>query len=90
MNELEKARMEIDKEDKIIREAFIRRMAAVKEVIKFKKASSLPILDCVREKTIIDNALAKVEDPKLKAYYERLLTEMLAISRDYQRELLDE
>ena len=90
MNKLEEARLIIDTEDEIIREAFIKRMNAVKEVIAYKKANGLPILDANREKIIIDKAMNRIDDPNMKKYYEALIKEIMKISKDYQKELLDE
>lgn len=90
MNDLEKCRLIIDEEDEIIREAFLKRMKAVEGVIKYKKENNLKILDSSREKSIIDSALAKINDVRMKKYYEALIKEIMAISKEYQKELLNE
>ena len=90
MNDLEKCSLIIDEEDEIIREAFLKRMKAVEGVIKYKKENNLKILDSSREKSIIDSALAKINDVRMKKYYEALIKEIMAISKEYQKELLNE
>ena len=54
-----------------------------------QKENGLPIFDPEREKEVIARGAAAVEDPVLRSYYVRFLSETMAISRAYQSRLLD-
>lgn len=89
MNELEKSRNIINEADELIIEAFKMRMAAVKNVIKYKKVNNLPILDGNREETLKKINLDKLNDKELEKYYLELLDCLLKVSKDYQKEILN-
>jgi len=86
MNELERARIEIDAIDEQIRLLFIKRMSAVKSVLIYKQAHQLPVLDLNREQMLKQARLEKMSDHELKSYYESLLDALLKISKDFQKD----
>lgn len=88
MNKLEEARIIIDECDTYIREAFIKRMRAVSDVLAYKKANNLPVLDRARENALIEANINKVPE-ELKPYYKALLKELLNLSKEYQEALLN-
>ena len=86
MNELERARTEIDVIDEEIRLLFIKRMNAVKSVLAFKQAYQLPVLDANREQVLKKARLEKMNEHEFKSYYESLLDALLQISKDFQKD----
>ncbi len=90
MNKLEEARKIINEADKEIVIAFKKRMEAVKEVINYKMANNLPILDSSREQIVKEKNLALLDDPILAPYYLELLDTILKVSKDYQKDLYSE
>ena len=51
--------------------------------------SSLKILDSSREEAVVAKNTARLTDPKLAGYYERLIRQMMALSREYQASLME-
>lgn len=90
MNKLEEARKIINEADKEIVIAFKKRMEAVKEVINYKMANNLPILDSSREQIVKEKNLVLLDDPILAPYYLELLDTILKVSKDYQKDLYSE
>ncbi len=90
MNKLEEARKIINEADKEIVIAFKKRMEAVKEVINYKMANNLPILDSSREQIVKEKNLALLDDSILAPYYLELLDTILKLSKDYQKDLYSE
>lgn len=90
MNKLEEARKIINEADKEIVIAFKKRMEAVKEVINYKIANNLPILDSSREQIVKEKNLMLLNDPILAPYYLELLDTILKVSKDYQKDLYGE
>lgn len=84
MNDLEKAREQIDKIDKEMISLFEKRMALVKDVIEYKKKNNLDILDSKREDEIIKRNVELVTD-KLKPYYKEFFNTILCVSKEYQK-----
>lgn len=88
MNQLEKARIEINECDQQIAKWFEKRMHAVENVIAYKKENGLPIFDEKREQEVIEKNLQFIEDEQLKSYYKTYLYETMRISKNYQQALL--
>ncbi len=83
MDKLQHAREEINAIDKEIAALYTRRMAAVKQVLQYKKQHGLPVLDAAREQAVIEKNSAYV--PKeLRPYYTSFLQDMMKNSRQYQ------
>ncbi len=89
MNDLDEARRTINECDREIAGAFVRRMEAVRRVAAYKKERGLPIYDPVREEELIRKNSAFVEDPELQAYYVTFQRNTMAVSRAYQRKLIE-
>ena len=87
MNNLEKARLIINEVDKKMIELFKERMEAAKLVAEYKKENNLPILDKLREETLINKNLEVLNNPELKEYYLTFFQGMLKASKDYQTDL---
>ncbi|MGY0394318.1 chorismate mutase [Fusobacterium sp.] len=89
MNRLELARIEINRVDKEIAKLFEERMKAVEEVINFKIENNLDILDSSRENEVIERNKKLIEEKKYEKYYVDLITNMMRISKNYQKEIVD-
>ena len=87
MNELELARIKIDEADEEIRNAFLKRMNAVKDVINYKIKNNLAIFDSSREDTVINKNMALLKDKIVSKYYEDLLKYFMKLSNEYQEEI---
>ena len=88
MNELDKARQEINEIDKAMAELFERRMNAAKEVAEYKKHNGLPIFDASREEDVIKRNSAYISNDEIRAHYVNFLKNTMNVSKDYQRKLL--
>ena len=88
MNELDKARQEINEIDKAMAELFERRMNAAKEVAEYKKQNGLPIFDASREEDVIKRNSAYISSEEIRAHYVNFLKNTMNVSKDYQRKLL--
>lgn len=89
MNKLEKARLEINLADENIARFFEQRMHAAEAVAAYKAENGLPIFDAAREKEVIEKNLAKIADEKLKPYYEDMIVQLMRISKEYQRAIME-
>ena len=83
MNQLEKARQEIDGIDAAIATLFAKRMHAVAAVAQYKKEKALPIFDAARENDVIRRNAARVEDPVLRSFYVLFLKEQMNCAKKY-------
>lgn len=89
MNKLEEARVEINRIDREIARLFEERMKQVESVIAYKIENNLPILDSSREKEVIERNLKLLQNKNLEKYYIDFLENMMKISKDYQKEILE-
>ncbi len=90
MTQLEKARRVINEVDAEIALCFEKRMRAAEDVVAYKMENNLPIFDGAREKEVIERNLARIEDEKLKPYYEDMLCQLMRISKEYQNAILQQ
>lgn len=90
MNSLEKARKEIDAVDKEMAQLYERRMAAVKDVLAYKKENGLPVFDASREQDVILKNTQRIKEEDLKEFYQDFLVKLMENSKDYQRTLLSQ
>ncbi|MBS4784554.1 MAG: chorismate mutase [Clostridiales bacterium] len=88
MQTLEESRREIDRIDREMARLFEERMRTVAQVIDYKKAVGMPILDSSREAAIIEKNSAYIQDPALLDYYRRFIQAQMDLSKEYQRTLL--
>ncbi len=89
MDELQKAREEIDRVDREMAQLFVRRMRAVETVADYKREHGLPVLDAAREEAVIAKNSARVEDEDLRPFYVEFLRDTMKASRHYQRKRLE-
>ncbi len=89
MNKLERARIEINRIDKEIAKLFQERMKAVEDVIEYKIENNMEILDSGREKEVIEKNIALLENKKYEKYYIDFLTNVMRISKEYQKDILN-
>ncbi len=88
MDLLQEARNIINDVDAQMAELFVQRMRAAEMVAAYKKAHDLPRLDAKREEAVIDNGSQRVRDEALRPYYIDFMRHTMALSRQYQQQLL--
>lgn len=84
MNELEKARQEIDAIDLEMAHLYERRLQAVQTVIRYKIEHQMPILDANREREILERNENWVQ-PKYRESYKRFQTKVMEESKRFQQ-----
>ncbi|MBQ5840355.1 MAG: chorismate mutase [Clostridia bacterium] len=89
MNDLEKARQQIDDVDREMAVLFVRRMEAARQVAAYKKAHGLPVEDARREEEIIERRSKGMSDEAYRSYYVRFLRCVMDLSKKWQHRLLD-
>lgn len=87
MNELEKARGEINEIDCAMAELFERRMRAVESVIAYKLENGLPVLDNTREKTVIEQGVSRIQTTAYRPYYRDFIVHLMELSKQHQRRI---
>lgn len=90
MDELQKARAEIDEVDAQLAALFCRRMDAVKQVAAYKHKHGMVVLDAAREEEVVRKSSMRLGDQKEEygAYYEDFVRYLMGISRAMQRRLI--
>ena len=88
MDLLQEARATINRVDAQMADLFVERMQAAEKVAAYKQLHGMPILDKAREEVVIRNGSARVEDEVLRGYYVDFMRSTMAISRQYQQQLL--
>lgn len=89
MQNLENARLLINKIDKEMAQLFEQRMDAVKIVADYKKENGIPIDDFSREEEIIKTNSALIKNDDYRSYYVNFLRENISLSKKMQHKLLD-
>lgn len=89
MDELMAVRLKINQVDKELAELFEKRMELVEEVVKYKKAHHMNILDSKREQEVIVNN-SKLVNEEVREYYVKVLQCMMDVSKEYQKEIMEE
>lgn len=84
------ARGSIEKIDRQMAALFEERMQCAKDIALYKKANDLPVFDAVREKQLLDKNSGYINDENLKDYYREFLNDMMDISKEYQRNIIDD
>ena len=90
MRTLGELRVEIDRIGQQMVQLFEGRIQVVAGGMAVKNAGGLPILDASREEAVVAKNTARLSDPALAGYYERLIRQMMALSREYQAKLMAE
>ena len=89
MNTLEESRMIINETDEQLVKLFERRFAAVRQVLEYKKENHLPVLDAAREAYLIAKRESEVSE-ELRPYFREFYEALLASSRRYQSDHMDD
>lgn len=84
MDQLSKARSIINDVDQKMAELFEERMKAVEQVISYKLANDLNVLDQSREEEVIKRNLAYIKNEEYQPYYRQFIEAVMKISRTYQ------
>ncbi len=82
-------RQQIDAIDADMLRLFERRMAVSRAVGDFKKQSQRPILDAVREQTVLDNRVAQLADHTLAEPARSFFSHLMCLSREEQQRVMD-
>ena len=89
MNQLEQARIEINKIDEQMAVLFERRMQAAEQVAAYKKQQGLPIFDKAREQAVIEKNLSRIQNQAYCPYSPAFLQHLKDLSKEYQATLLN-
>lgn len=87
-DELDKARQTINEVDAEMARLFEARMNASKTIAEYKAANGLQITDETREKAVIEESSAFVENADLRQYFADLMKNAIALSKRYQRSII--
>lgn len=87
MKQLAETREEINQIDKRMAQLFCQRMDCVEQVIAYKKANGLPILDSAREEAVVEKNRQYISREAYQEYYEDFIRHLMEISKSYQRKL---
>ncbi len=90
MTRLDKDRQKIDEIDEQIAKLFEERFETVRDVIAYKIENRLPILNSDREKEITEKNVKRITDDDIKPYFKAWYNDLLALSKEFQREIQDE
>lgn len=90
MTRLDKDRQKIDEIDEQIAKLFEERFDAVRDVIAYKIENRLPILNSDREKEITEKNVKRITDDDIKPYFKAWYNDLLALSKEFQKEIQDE
>lgn len=86
---LDEAREIINEVDNEMINLFIKRMAAISMVAEYKSENDIPVLDSIREETIIERNLEKLSNKQLEKYYLTFFEGVLNSSKAYQKDLIE-
>ncbi len=86
--DLEEARKEIRETDRMMAELFRRRMEAVRSIAAYKKEHGLPVTDEEQEKKVLELNSSYIKDDVLRQYYLIFMKNTIAVSRQYQENLI--
>lgn len=85
MNDLENARMEIEKIDRELAELFERRMEMSAVIGKYKAENGLPIRDPDRERLLTKKNSSYLKNAELQPYYAAFLRKVIDLSCEVQQ-----
>ena len=86
MSLIDEARLKINAIDEKMVKLFEERMAAVLDVLKYKKEHNLAVFDSKREEEIIKKNVQLLSDSNLKEYYLEFFKAVLSSSIKYQED----
>lgn len=84
MDELARARGEIDEADAQMAALFERRMEAAAEIAQHKSRHGLPVLDAGREAQVLEKNLPRIQKAALQEFYADFLQHLMSLSRQFQ------
>lgn len=87
---MEELRKQIDQIDQEMLELFVKRMNLSKEIVQKKKSLGLKIYDLDREKQILTNMTKKIDDEVIAGLYPQFITNLMDLSKIYQRIIAEE
>ncbi|MBB5182500.1 chorismate mutase [Catenisphaera adipataccumulans] len=90
MNQLEEARHRIDVIDRQMADLYQQRMDAARDVLHYKKANGLPILDAKREQRVIEKNTQYITNPDYLPFYREFMKDVMSNSRRYQQTLMSQ
>lgn len=90
MRDLKELRAELDTIDTQIVRLYEKRMNVVREVIAYKLANNMNVLDASREQQVLDSRAALLEDKMWDADIRALFTHIMTMSRAEQERILKE
>lgn len=90
MKELEQVRLELDAVDREIVRLFEQRMLLARDVVAYKLAHGLPVLDASREEKVLASRVAMLEDDHWADSVHSLYVEIMRLSRAEQQRILKE
>ena len=82
MSLLDDARKRINAIDEEMAKLFEQRMQAVEDVIRYKQAHQMKVLDTSREQYVIEHNTAFIQREEYRDSYIEFISEMMAISRN--------
>ncbi len=85
MSKLDEARSTVNRIDAEIARLFEERLAAVGDILAYKRENRLPVFDAAREQQVIEKNLALLQNEELKPYYRQFIQSFMDICKDYQR-----
>ncbi|MDE6475769.1 MAG: chorismate mutase [Erysipelotrichaceae bacterium] len=85
METLEEIRETLNGIDQLMAVLFEKRMQQIEKIIAYKKKHALPIEDVKREMEIIERNLGYIESPVYQEYYEKMIRNIIELSKDYQQ-----
>lgn len=86
--DLTKTREKLDAIDRQMAALYEQRMALMKDVARFKHEHGMAIVDAKREKAVIKQGCARLQDPALKDYYKAFQTFVMEQGKDIQQEII--
>lgn len=89
MTDLEIARDGINEIDEKMAELFEKRMNLVVKVADYKRKNGMQVFDSSREKQVIERCVRYIKNADLQPYYIRFVQNLMDISKNYQRKLLE-
>ena len=90
MKELSQCRAELDAIDSQLVALFEERMRVSRDVARYKYAHHMNILDVSREDAVLSSRAAQVQEEELRQPAMQLFREIMRISREEQRRIIDE
>lgn len=89
MKSIEELRNKIDIIDDKILELFLERMVVARFIATYKIENEMKIFDEKREKEVLEKNLEKIRLEEYKKYTEKFLSNLMDISKDLQRDIID-